>query len=336
MGHQVQFIFGFLDRGCGEAASLYHAGSFGVRIIFCAPRQRGKRLAAWERKTLKHTRNFKRDLYFSPNFCIIRITNTYNLAFRMPKKKNNSRRLTQKDIAQAAGVSQATVSQVLNHAMHDSIPAETRQRILDAIDKLGYVPDRTARSLRTNKTYTLAAIIPDITNPYYPTFIRGIQDVAEDKGYDLVIYNTDGEKQKEEKYLRAVRQNNVDGLIAVLFHRTSDDLAELDIPVVHLQPKPETPQPVDVIYIDNAGASCEIVNYLIQRGYDCIGMIAGEEDTPPRRDRFFGYRQALTEHQIPLDEILIRGGYLQSGRWLPGHARVIVSVKAALRGIRRE
>lgn len=213
------------------------------------------------------------------------------------------------DIAQLAGVSQATVSQVLNNSKLDSIPQETRQRVLDAIKHLGYVPDRTARSLRTKKTYTIAAVIPDITNPYYPSFIRGIQDVVGGCDYDLIIYNTDGDRQKEEKCLRSVRQSNVDGLICAFFHLTSDDLAELSIPVVHLQLKPEAPPPVDVIYIDNAGAARDVVNHMIERGYDCIGMIAGEEDTPPRRARVDGYSQALAEHNIPLREVLIRGGH---------------------------
>ncbi len=229
-------------------------------------------------------------------------------------KKIASRRPTQMDIARLAGVSQATVSQVLNNAMIDSIPQKTRQRVLDAIESLGYVPDRTARSLRTKKTYTLAAIIPDITNPYYPTFIRGIQDVTANHNYDLVIYNTDGELAKEQKSLHSVRQNKMDGLIAVLFHLTSTDLAELGIPVVHLQLKPEEPPPVDVIYIDNARAAYDVVSYMIEQGHDCIGMIAGDEDTPPRRARVQGYCQALADHDIALQEYLIRDGhYNQEG-----------------------
>lgn len=232
----------------------------------------------------------------------------------MNKKKSGFPRPTQNDIARLAGVSQATVSQVLNNPMIKSIPPETRQRILDAVERLGYVPDRAARSLRTKKTYTLAAIIPDITNPYYPAFVRGIQDVVESNDYDLVIYNTDGEQQKEEKCLRSVRQNKIDGLVAVLFHLTSDDLAELEVPVVHLHLKPESPPPVDVIYIDNAAAARDVVNHLIESGGHCVGMIAGEEDTPPRSARVLGYTQALAQHNIPLKEILIRGGpYNQEG-----------------------
>lgn len=224
-------------------------------------------------------------------------------------KKNPSSRPTQMDIAREAGVSQATVSQVLNNAMANSIPQETRQRVLDAIERLGYVPDRTARSLRTKKSYTLAAIIPDITNPYYPTFIRGVQDVAESNNYDLVVYNTDGDKQKEKKSLNSVRQNKMDGLISVLFHFNANDLAELGIPVVHLRVKTEAPQAVDVIYIDNAAASRDMTNYLIDRGYGCIGMIAGERDTPPHLARMLGYSQALAEHHIPLEQNLIRSGH---------------------------
>jgi DNA-binding LacI/PurR family transcriptional regulator len=114
--------------------------------------------------------------------------------------------------------------------------------------------------------------------------------------------------------LRSVRQNKVDGVIAVLFHLTAEHLAELGVPVVHMQLKPETRPPVDVVYIDNAGAAYDLVNHLIEQGYDCIGMIAGEEDTPPRRARVRGYSQALAEHHIPLEEILIRGSsYTQAG-----------------------
>lgn len=198
--------------------------------------------------------------------------------------------------------------------MLKSIPQETRQRVLDAIERLGYVPDRTARSLRTHKTYTLAAIIPDITNPFYPTFIRGVQDVAELNDYDLVIYNTDGSKQKELKCLQSVRQNKMDGLIAVLFHHTADDLAALNIPVTHFQLKPQAPPPVDVIYIDNTGAAQAMVTHLIERGYDRIGMIAGEEDTPPHRARMRGYRQALEKYRLPWREAWIQpGNFHQAG-----------------------
>lgn len=232
----------------------------------------------------------------------------------MKQPRSKDYRPTQYDVARLAGVSQTTVSHVLNNSMAVTIPDVTRQRILAVIQDLGYLPNNGARSLRTSKTCTIAAIIPDIANPYYPTFVRGIQDVAESYGFDLIIYNTDGDIEKEKKSLRSVRQNKVDGLISVLFNLTSNDLVKLGIPVVHLQLRPEAPPPVDVIYIDNVSAAYSVVNYLLQRNYDCIGMIAGIEDTPPRLSRILGYRKALSEYHIPLQDILIRGGdYNEAG-----------------------
>ncbi|MBZ0304222.1 MAG: LacI family transcriptional regulator, partial [Anaerolineae bacterium] len=147
------------------------------------------------------------------------------------------------------------VSYVLNSNTPVSIPAETRQRVLDAIDQLGYQPNRTARSLRTSKTYTIAAIIPDITNPFYPAFERGIQDVADERGYDVITYNTDGLADKEQKYIQSMLEGRVDGLVAVLFHTSAMGLFPLldhNIPVVRLEatPKAAGSRPLDNIYLD--------------------------------------------------------------------------------------
>jgi LacI family transcriptional regulator len=218
------------------------------------------------------------------------------------------RKPTQFDVARKAGVSQTTVSRILNNSSMVSIPEETRQRVLLAMEELSYIPDLTARSLRTSKTYTIAAIIPDITNPYYPTFVRGIQDVAEENAYDLVIYNTDGDENKERHSLKSVAQNRVDGLIVVPFHISPEELLQINIPTIQLTQKPLEPPNLDSIYIDNVAAAFTIVQHLIDRGYMRIGMIAGEEDTPPRKNRILGYQNAIALHHIPLDEVLVRGG----------------------------
>src|SRR3954447_22343753 len=112
---------------------------------------------------------------------------------RMAEQRSRKKQPTQADVAKRAGVSQATVSYVLNNSTAIAVPQETRQRIQDAIHELGYIPDRAAQSLRTRKTFTIAGIIPDITNPFYPAFERGIQDLADLHGYDLITYNTDGQ-----------------------------------------------------------------------------------------------------------------------------------------------
>jgi LacI family transcriptional regulator len=226
----------------------------------------------------------------------------------MPQLRSKSRRPTQYDVARHAGVSQTTVSHVLNNNMDIAIPDETRQRIQSAMLELGYVPDRGARSLRTQKTYTIAAIIPDITNPFYPSFIRGIQDIVEANDYDLISYNSDGIREKEIKCLNSCQQNRVDGIITVLFYDYADLLLGLDIPVVKLDPKPAGPHPFDILFTDAIKASRVMTNYLIEKGYSPIAMIAGVPGTPANL-RMVGYKQALQEHNIQVDETLIKNGY---------------------------
>jgi LacI family transcriptional regulator len=220
---------------------------------------------------------------------------------------------TQGDVARLAEVSQATVSYVLSNNTSVTVPAETRQRILAAATELGYVPNMAARSLRTRKTMTIAGIIPDITNPYYPWFQRGIQDVAEAGGYDLITFNTDGHYEKELKALRLAQEGRVDGLIITLFHLTPDDLLPVlasGIEVVVLGP---AMQHFHNIGIDTAGVDNEIaarvaVEHLLERGHRRIAMIAGIVGTPPRERRVKGYRDALAAHHVPTEEQLIRTG----------------------------
>ena len=222
-----------------------------------------------------------------------------------------ARRPTQEDVAKLAGVSQSTVSQVLNR--NDSaIPEETRQRILGAMDQLGYVPNKFAQSLRTKKTFMIASIIPDITNPFYPAFQRGIQSVTNQKNYDLIIYDTDEKEENEKRSLMSLERAGVDGAIVSLFHHGVEHLRPLieqGIPVVYWRGRPlEKDLIIDLIFVDNVAMAKTAVSYLIGKGHTRIGMIAGLEDTPPRQDRIRGFCEALKEHNLPLDEILIQDG----------------------------
>jgi len=223
------------------------------------------------------------------------------------------RRPTQADVARAAGVSQTVVSLVLNDSPLVSVAGATRERVLAAARDLGYVTDGAARSLRTGKSLLVASLIPDITNPFYPAFERGIQDVADSCGYDLVAYNTDGLRAKELRALQSVQRARVDGIIATPFQLTVADFAPLldrGVPVVvfgELTSEPETPV-FDSIYIDDHAAAGELVAYLIDRGYRPIGMIAGSGDVLRREGRVRAYRQLLVERGLPQEEILARGG----------------------------
>lgn len=246
----------------------------------------------------------------------------------MAQPPTRTRRPTQDDVARLAGVSQPVVSYVLSGDPEAPVAPDTRERVLAAIAELRYVPDRTARSLRNRRTSTIAGIIPDITNPFYPAFERGVQDAAEAAGFDVVTWNTDGVGDKERKAIRSARESRVAGLIVTPFHLGFDDLlplAEDGIAVVVNGEVPFDPTPagIDVIGIDNTAAAANAVNYLIARGHARIGMIAGEEGTPPREGRVRGYEDAMRAHALPLDSVLVRhgdfaeaGGYHAAGELL--------------------
>lgn len=240
-----------------------------------------------------------------------------------PGKNDPSRtrkRPTQADVARRAGVSQAMVSLVMNDVPGTPILEETRQRIRDAMDELGYQPNRTARSLRTRKTYTIASVIPDITNPFYPAFERGVQDIAQHLQYDVMIYNTDGLAGREQQVFNSILQNRADGVVAVLFHLTARDLRpvlEDGITIVRFEPQPKTPGPLplDNLYVDNRKAAHEAVRHLISRGHARIGIIVGQQG--PRTTRLLGYQDAMAEAGLAVPDAYIQtGDFQQSGGYL--------------------
>lgn len=215
---------------------------------------------------------------------------------------------TQKDVARAAGVSQATVSLVLNGVGTESIPEKTVKRVLGAAESLGYRPNRLAQALRTNRTMTLACIIPDITNPFYPSLVRGVLTVAENAGYDVITVNTDGVYDRELHFLDLALQGRVDGVIGVFFGLTIPDfkpLVEQDIPVVRLEVsiKSGGSLAVDDIFIDNFSAANDLTQFLIDKGHTKIAMIAGRGG--PQSVRVQGYWAALEKAALAPDVQLV-------------------------------
>jgi LacI family transcriptional regulator len=209
-----------------------------------------------------------------------------------------SSRPTQMDVAVAAGVSQATVSMVLNKTETPSVPQSTRVRILKLAAELGYQPNRLARSLRTSRTMTLACVIPDITNPFYPGLVRGLQRMAAPAGYDVLIYDTDGTAEGERRAIEWLLQGRADGVVGTFFHLRVPDLAPLSrhgIPVVRLgsQNKSRGELPIDSIYIDNLGAAAAMTRLLITKGHRRIVMIRGAHGPGERRAQ--GYAGVMCE-----------------------------------------
>jgi LacI family transcriptional regulator len=217
---------------------------------------------------------------------------------RMRQKTRNSARPTQKDIAAAAGVSQAAVSMVLNKSETPSVPAATRDRILKVAGELAYQPSHPARTLRSARTMTLACIVPDITNPFYPGLVRGLQTTAAPAGYDVLIYDTDGALDGERRAISWLQQGRADGVVGTFFHLRAPDLAVVArnrVPIVRLegQGKSRGALPIDSVFIDNARAAAMMTRLLIGRGHRRIAMILGEFG--PGKQRALGYETVMRE-----------------------------------------
>lgn len=217
-------------------------------------------------------------------------------------------RATQKDVARAAGVSQATVSLVLSGG-GASIPEETWARITTAAKDLGYVPNRFAQALKTSRSMTIACIVPDITNPFYPSLIRGIQAVADSASYDVIAVNTDGLPERERHFLDWARQGRVDGVIGVFFTLRANDfraLVDAGVPVVRIEASRKVAGdiPLDDIFVDSRAAALAVAEHLIGQGHRRIAMVAGRGG--PQTHRIDGYRAALAaaglEERVVIDE----------------------------------
>src|ERR687890_2700491 len=121
--------------------------------------------------------------------------------------------VTLRDVARVAGVHPATVSRALNEETRGLVNAETARRVLKAAEELGYQPNPIARGLKTNRSYTIGVLIPDLMNPLFPPIVRGIQDRLEEAGYTPLIANTENDPERERIDFDRLRARQVDGFI---------------------------------------------------------------------------------------------------------------------------
>lgn len=217
--------------------------------------------------------------------------------------------VTIKDVAKRAGVSVTTVSRVLNNSPHPISP-ETRQRVLEAVAELGFCPNAAARSLQLNETKTIGLMLPDIANPYYPGIVRGIEDVAHEEGYTIILCNTDRSRERTLRYLRVLREKRVDGIIftggGVVEDASHDRFFRREeiATVVIGRHSAEFPS----VQINNVEAARIAVGHLLSRGHRCIACIAGPNTSTTVRDRLDGYRKALAEAGIEYNSALVVTG----------------------------
>lgn len=223
-----------------------------------------------------------------------------------------TKRPTQADVARAAGVSRATVSYVVNGLANSqvSISPATYQRVQAAITKLAYHPDARAQSLRSGgATHTIGLLLPDLHNPFYWKIASGVEQEAQNAGFDLLLFSTSLNAEREEHTLRALSRRQIDGLILNLTFpgRISEALkllARRHNPVVILgQPIPN----LDAVIV-NPGYQTyahELMAHLFALGHRRIGFIYGLVNPEIDAGRLNAYRKALQDFGLPVDETLI-------------------------------
>lgn len=218
------------------------------------------------------------------------------------------RRPTIRDVATAAGLALSTVSNALSNQRY--VSEETRRKVLEAAEKVGYRVSYVARSLRTQRTFSLGILVGDIANPFFPELVRGAEDVASAEGYNLILCNTDYREEKQKAYIQILRDQQVDGLIVASQIQQSKEvvgLVEENVPLVMINQRyPDID--VDYVGVDNIAGMGEACRYLWQLGHRKIGFIRGREGSTAAQDRFEGFMQAMNALGGGYDERLVQPG----------------------------
>jgi len=223
------------------------------------------------------------------------------------------------DIAEKANVSPGTVSKILKGTYIGS--SETKNRVLKIAKELGYTPNLIASSLKSRKSRTIALIVPEISVPFFPELSRGVEDVARENEYNVILCSSNNDPIQEAKYLESLERRWVDGII---FSRITGDTFKEKIPrllankvkMVFVDRVPvENKLPIARVEIDNEKAAYSATEFLIKLGHKDIACITGPLNTRIAQQRLEGYKKALRDNDVPVnDELIVEGTFkLDSG-----------------------
>ncbi len=216
-------------------------------------------------------------------------------------------RATIGDVAAEAGVHASTVSRVLNDHAGTTVRPATRERVLAAADRLGYRASGLARGLRLQRTLTLGMLVPDITNPFFSSIIKGAEDAARERGYNLLLCNSEDDPEREASCLHALREHQVDGLLIASSRMADDTIEELrgeGYPFVLINRATDDAGDLAVV-VDNRAAAVAVVAYLASLGHHRVGHIAGPRDTTTGVERLEGFRTGVARHGLADEPDLI-------------------------------
>ena len=201
-----------------------------------------------------------------------------------------------KDVAEAAGVSTATVSRVLSNGLH--VRPEVRERVMAEVERLGYRPNLVARSLRSQHSNTIGLIVSDIRNPFFTSISRAVEDTAYEQGFSVFLCNTDENPEKETIYLNLMQDASVAGIIFSPTRQAIANFTASNLPFPLVVVDRSVPGvDVDAVLLDNIDAAYRLTTHLIENGYRRIAALCGEMSTTGR-ERQSGYEKALRAHGL--------------------------------------
>jgi LacI family transcriptional regulator len=215
------------------------------------------------------------------------------------------------DVAREASVSMATVSRVVNG--NPNVKPVTRKKVLEVIDRLGYRPNAVARGLASKKTTTVGVIIPDISNIFFAELARGIEDIATMYKYNIILSNSDQNKDKELHLLNTMLGKQVDGLVFMGGNITAEHVEEFEkspVPIV-LAGSIEESNKMPSVNIDYEEAVYDSIKEFIEKGHKNIAFVVGPLHEPKNTfKKLRGYQRALQDSGIPYnEELVVEGDY---------------------------
>ncbi|QSO51024.1 LacI family DNA-binding transcriptional regulator [Alicyclobacillus curvatus] len=224
---------------------------------------------------------------------------------------------TIKDVARMAGVSVSTVSRVINESGYSS--PETRQKVLQCMQELGFSPNDVARGLVSGRTASIGLLIPDVSNPFFADIARGAEDAAIAQGYSLILCNSDWKMERERMYLDTLRSKRVEGVV-VAGSRSEEDTLKKAIGTLPFVMVDRRAKKIGAsVWIDNTQGAMAATEHLIDIGCKRIAHITGPELSPSSTARLEGFKrvvkQANVDYRIIEGDFRYAGGY-EAGRQL--------------------
>lgn len=222
--------------------------------------------------------------------------------------------MNQREIAKLAGVSSATVSRVINN--DPRVSETTALQVKNVISRYGYVQNVVARNLKMAQTKTIGFLMPDISNPFFPAVLVGIEGVCAKYGYNILLENTNENHAVERGAIDTLLKNRIDGLLAIPVDESGEQLngtLPMRVPVVLIDRRTQN-KTYDCVTIDNAGGVAQGVEYLVDLGHGKIAFIHGKLNVTPGEERLSGYLAAMHRAGLEVNpHYIVNGSFSEEG-----------------------